>query len=46
MKKTLLIIGLLALVATSGINLAFAHSGGTDSLGCHTDHSTGIYHCH
>ncbi len=25
---------------------AFAHSGGTDGYGCHTDHKTGIYHCH
>ncbi|MCT7633895.1 YHYH domain-containing protein [Aliarcobacter butzleri] len=23
-----------------------AHSGGTNSAGCHTDHKTGIYHCH
>ncbi|MFK4794661.1 YHYH domain-containing protein [Sphingobium sp. ZW T5_29] len=23
-----------------------AHSGGTDSNGCHTNHSTGDYHCH
>ncbi|WP_025552328.1 YHYH domain-containing protein [Sphingobium fuliginis] len=22
------------------------HSGGTDSNGCHTNHSTGEYHCH
>lgn len=22
------------------------HSGGTDSKGCHTNHSTGVYHCH
>lgn len=22
------------------------HSGGTDSKGCHTNHSTGDYHCH
>lgn len=22
------------------------HSGGTDSKGCHTNHSTGEYHCH
>lgn len=22
------------------------HSGGTDSQGCHTNHSTGVYHCH
>lgn len=24
----------------------YAHSGGTDSYGCHTNHSTGVYHCH
>ncbi|WP_159567665.1 YHYH domain-containing protein [Budvicia diplopodorum] len=24
----------------------FAHSGGTDSNGCHTNHKTGEYHCH
>ncbi|MEC6882189.1 YHYH domain-containing protein [Photobacterium piscicola] len=23
-----------------------AHSGGTDSNGCHTNHKTGVYHCH
>ena len=22
------------------------HSGGTDSRGCHTNHQTGVYHCH
>lgn len=25
---------------------ALAHSGGTDSSGCHTNHKTGGYHCH
>ncbi|MBO9680923.1 MAG: YHYH domain-containing protein [Acidovorax sp.] len=25
---------------------ALAHSGGTDSQGCHTDHKTGLRHCH
>ena len=25
---------------------AFAHGGGTDASGCHTNHSTGDYHCH
>jgi len=25
---------------------AIAHSGGTDSKGCHAKHSTGEYHCH
>ncbi|MCG5263359.1 MULTISPECIES: YHYH domain-containing protein [Burkholderiaceae] len=24
----------------------WAHSGGTDSQGCHMDHKTGIRHCH
>lgn len=24
----------------------FAHSGGTDANGCHTNHKTGAYHCH
>lgn len=32
----------LALVAA----LAFAHGGGLDQWGCHTDHKTGVYHCH
>jgi hypothetical protein len=25
---------------------ALAHSGGTDAYGCHTNHATGVYHCH
>jgi len=25
---------------------AFAHSGGTDSNGCHHDRKNGGYHCH
>ncbi len=25
---------------------AIAHSGGTDSNGCHTNSKTGYYHCH
>jgi hypothetical protein len=25
---------------------AFAHSGRTDASGCHTNRSTGVYHCH
>lgn len=28
------------------IQKAAEHSGGTDSKGCHTNHSTGVYHCH
>lgn len=41
MKRMALIAALL--LASS---LAFAHSGGTDSSGCHTNHKTGEYHCH
>lgn len=26
--------------------VAFAHGGGTDANGCHTDSSTGTRHCH
>lgn len=39
--KTLAAI-LIALAAAT----AFAHSGGTDSMGCHTDSRTGLWHCH
>jgi hypothetical protein len=41
MKKICAALALLALIGT-----AFAHSGGTDSMGCHTNHKTGVYHCH
>lgn len=45
MRKFLVI---LMLAATLGISatVASAHSGGTDSSGCHTNHKTGVYHCH
>ncbi len=26
--------------------ITFAHSGGTNSEGCHTNHITNFYHCH
>jgi hypothetical protein len=39
--KTIIAIALLAASA-----FAFAHSGGTDAAGCHTNHKTGVYHCH
>lgn len=41
MKKAIFIA-----VATMLSALAIAHSGGTDSRGCHYDHRTGGYHCH
>lgn len=39
--KTIIAIALL--FASS---LALAHSGGTDSNGCHVDRKTGARHCH
>jgi hypothetical protein len=36
---------LMFVVFGYGLN-SFAHSGGTDSDGCHTNHKTGQYHCH
>lgn len=41
MKKLAMTLALALLAAT-----AFAHSGGTDRNGCHTNHKTGGYHCH
>jgi len=29
-----------------GASLLLAHSGGTNSAGCHYNHKTGDYHCH
>ncbi|TYC58543.1 YHYH domain-containing protein [Rhodobacterales bacterium] len=40
--RTILISMIAALFATAAI----AHSGGTNSQGCHTNHKTGGYHCH
>lgn len=34
------------MLALGVITTAHAHSGGTDSNGCHTNHKTGDYHCH
>ena len=42
-KKILLFCGLMILLASP---LTFAHSGGTNQNGCHTDHDSGDYHCH
>lgn len=43
MKTTMaFILGLFLIGSTP----AFAHSGGTDASGCHTNHKTGGYHCH
>lgn len=40
MKKYIIVIAAMAAAA------AWAHSGGTDSRGCHLNHKTGVYHCH
>lgn len=42
MKK--LFVAIAMIIALAGI--ATAHSGGTDSKGCHYNHKTGVYHCH
>lgn len=49
MKKSIITISVLALIAlliTSMLLSVKAHSGGTDSKGGHTNHSTGEYHYH
>lgn len=37
---------LVVLSITLSPFVAYSHPGGTDRYGCHTDHSTGDYHCH
>ncbi|WP_343529308.1 YHYH domain-containing protein [Yokenella regensburgei] len=41
MKKMILAVSILMFST-----LIYAHSGGTNSEGCHTKKSTGEYHCH
>ena len=36
----------LALVVSVSTTEALAHGGGLDDRGCHSDSSTGEYHCH
>lgn len=43
MKKIALFVFVVGIMS---FNFTLSHSGGTDDTGCHTDHSTGIYHCH
>ena len=40
--SAILIAALLSMTSVA----AFAHSGGTDSKGCHRNHKTNDYHCH
>ncbi|WP_352596101.1 YHYH domain-containing protein [Mesorhizobium sp. M0091] len=44
MKKA--IMAALTVLTMALVTNAYAHSGGTDSNGCHTNHKTGEYHCH
>ena len=39
------LIALLALLVLAPVSL-LAHGGGLDANRCHTDHKTGLYHCH
>ena len=43
MRKLVAVVA-VALLAWSGC--AISHGGALDSAGCHTDHKTGVYHCH
>lgn len=43
MRKTIAAV-VVVLMAWGGA--ALDHSGGKDAYGCHTDHKTGVYHCH
>ena len=42
--KKIAIAAVIALMGYAGY--AISHSGGLDQYGCHTDHKTGLYHCH
>ena len=39
-------VALAAILLALPIHDALSHSGGTNAAGCHTNHSTGDYHCH
>lgn len=43
---TKVIAAIAAAICLASSWAAFAHSGGTDAYGCHTDRKTGLYHCH
>lgn len=45
MKKLFFVLAVVA-SATAYAAGNIDHSGGTDAMGCHTDHRTGIWHCH
>jgi hypothetical protein len=39
-------ISIFALATVFLTRIAYAHGGGLNSEGCHTNHRTGDYHCH
>jgi hypothetical protein len=45
-KSTSLYILLFIAIFLIHASYTYAHSGRTDASGCHTNHSTGVYHCH
>lgn len=55
MKKIILATAALLALSVASASMAstqaldveaLQHSGGTNSSGCHKDHSTGVSHCH
>ena len=44
MHRTVALLAAITIAASPVVS--FAHGGGLDSRGCHTDNSTGVYHCH
>ena len=48
MEQALMKLSAILIAAILSITsiAAFAHSGGTDSKGCHRNHKTNDYHCH
>jgi uncharacterized protein YgiM (DUF1202 family) len=44
--KKIIVAATIACTTLSAIAPALAHSGRTDSNGCHTNRRTGEYHCH
>lgn len=46
MQRPLIIALLMFFMTSFFVGDSFAHSGGTNAAGCHTNRSTGDYHCH
>jgi micrococcal nuclease len=46
MTKVAILPGIILSISLASIFPALAHSGRTNGLGCHTNRSTGTYHCH